>query len=223
MPRAASMRERPHRVPNVEREHLRAGVAPKLGREHPEQHRFAGTRLPEHEGMPHVRIVEVDAERRGPRRRRPEEGRTLERKERRRVRGEPGPDARDRQEVGDVARGHEGTPEVRVAVPREAAEIGVQRIHGLDPPREPGVVQGFQDLPRHVVRAGSVGLHHDRDLGEGAEPHRPARVLGQGVRGILRQAARVLIEPERVVRPRGGVPSSRRRAPAPTRRPPSAS
>ncbi len=206
VPGPAPVGQGPHRVPDIEDEHLRLRVAEELGGEQREQHRFAGARLSEHQRVPHIGIVEVHAERGGPRTRGPKERRALRWVEGARVRSQPGPDARHRQEIGEVPGGEEGPPEVRIAMPREAAEIGVERIHRLDPPREPGVVQGFENLPRDLVRPGPVGLHHDRDLREGAEPHRPARVLGQRVRRILRQAPRVLIEPERLVRLRHGRP-----------------
>ncbi len=50
-----------------------------------------------------------------------------------------------------VAGRKERAPQIGVAVARQAPQIGIERVDGLDPPGKPGVVQSLQDLARRVV------------------------------------------------------------------------
>ena len=91
-------------------------------------------------------------------------------------------------------------------MPRQAAEIRLERVHRLDPPRKARVGEHLEDFAGDEVGARGVGLHHDRDLREAAEPHGPARILRGGVAGILGEVASILIEPQLFVSLRGSVP-----------------
>ena len=111
------MREDVGRVVLVEQEDLGVGVPEELGHDQPDQGRLAGSGGPEDQRVAHVAHVEVQPERRRARRGGVEERGAPLRKRGTGVRLQPGPDAGEREQIGQVQGVEERLADVLVAVP----------------------------------------------------------------------------------------------------------
>ncbi|EGF94497.1 hypothetical protein BDIM_13210 [Brevundimonas diminuta ATCC 11568] len=101
------------------------------------------------------------------------------------VASRPGPDGRDRQEVGEVERRDQGPPHVGVGLARQGSKPGLHGVQVLDPGDEPLGVEHALDRPRLGRRSGRAGVEHGHGQGQVAE--------GAGVRAERRQGAVALL------------------------------
>src|SRR5205814_426868 len=72
------------------------------------------------------------------------------------------PDARERQEIGEVQGVEQRAPDVLIPVPRERAEPGLERIRLLDAGAEPVVLELLEDLARRGLQDRTVALEQEQ-------------------------------------------------------------
>ena len=152
--------------------------------------------------MAHVAHVQVQAEWCGPRRGGVAERGTLWWIVRAGVLLEPGPDARERQQISQVERVEEGLPDVLVAVAGKSAKVGLEGIHLLQPRAEAVMLELLDHLARRGVQPLAVGIEQQHIAGEVAEAddvgagltHGVVRVLGHGHRVLVRERDRPKVE-----------------------------
>ena len=127
------------RAAEVEGEHLRARIAAELQRHQREQHRLARAGRADHQRMPDIADMQREAKRRRALRPRMEQRRSAEML----VPLRPGPDRRERDDVGEVERRDRRLSDIGVEVPGQAAEPGLDGVHPL---ADDGEVAGLDDL-----------------------------------------------------------------------------
>src|SRR5579875_901387 len=177
----------------VEEKDLAFGNRAEVCRDRAEGDALAAAGRAEHRGMSRIADVQVQPERRAAAGRAvAKRGRVL------RIVGagvglQSGPDAGERQDVGEVLGSYEWAADIVPAVAGKRAEPRLDRVDGLDARVEAHVLTDLEDQLRVLV--GDIGpLLSDDDLGRRvAEADRAALGLGDGLIGVRRHLQRMLV------------------------------
>jgi hypothetical protein len=124
---AHGKRRCPDRTAEVEGKDASTGVAPKLQGQEREQHALAGAGRANHKGMPDIADMERQPERRRPFRFRKQERRTVEMF----ISFRSGPHRRERHHVSKIEGRHRRLADIGVHMSRQAAQPGLDGVHGL--------------------------------------------------------------------------------------------
>ena len=115
---------------------------------------------------------------------------------------EPGPDARQREQVSQVQRVQKRLPDVLIPVAGKRAQIGLEGIHLFHPCAEAVMLQVLHHFASGGVDPLAVRIEQQDVAGEIAEAdkvraglgNRVVRVLGHGQRVLVREGDRPEVE-----------------------------